>query len=78
MPDDRLILPNCTCKAKHLRVHERRWISIEGQQEQYADTRVDAVRKDRQWQLTTKNVSRLKLDPPAGAKLTIEWSSGCR
>lgn len=59
-------------QTKHLRVHERRWISIEGLQEAYADTRVDAIRQDDQWQLTTKNVSRLKLTPPASAKLTID------
>ena len=59
-------------QTKHLRVHERRWISVEGQLEQYADTRVDATRKDSQWQLTTKNVSRLKLEPPVGAKLTVD------
>ena len=62
-------------QTKHLRVHERRWISIEGLQEQYADTRVDATNKDKQWQLVTKNVSRLKLTPPAGAKLTIDGQS---
>lgn len=59
-------------QTKHLRVHERRWISIEGLQEQYADTRVDATREGNAWKLTTKNVSRLKLDPPAGAKVSVD------
>ncbi len=59
-------------QTKHLRVHTRRWISIEGLQEQYADSRVDARRQGDQWQLTTKNVSRLKLDLPAGTQLMLD------
>ncbi len=60
-------------QTKHLRVHQRRWISIEGQDKAYEDTRVDAVRQgEQQWQLTTKNVNRLKLQTPAGAKLSID------
>lgn len=62
-------------QTKHLRVHQRRWISIEGMQEAYADTRVDATRRENQWQLTTKNVSRLKLDPPSDAKLVVDGQS---
>lgn len=62
-------------QTKHLRVHQRRWISVEGMQEAYMDTRVDASRKDNEWHLKTKNVSRLKLEPPAGTKLTIDGQS---
>ncbi len=59
-------------QTKHLRVHERRWISVEGLKDAYADTRVDAQRQGSDWQLTTKNVSRLKLDAPTGATLKVD------
>ncbi len=62
-------------QTKHWRVHQRRWISIEGLQEPYADTRVDASRQGNVWQLMTKNVSRLKLSAPAGTTLSVDGQS---
>jgi dienelactone hydrolase len=60
-------------QTRHWRFAQRQWIGVDGFQEPYADTRVDARREgDQNWQLVTKNVSRLVLTPPAGAKLTVD------
>ena len=63
-------------QTKHLRYSSRDWITIDGFQTQYADTRVDAVLDSNVWSLETKNVTRLKIDlarpdSPRG-KLTID------
>ncbi len=63
-------------QTKHLRYSSRDWITIDGLQVQYADTRVDAKRDGANWTLNTKNVSRMELDlarptAPRG-KLTID------
>ena len=66
-------------QTRHWRFGQREWMRIDGLNEQYADTRVDANRDAKEndnptWQLTTKNVSRLELMPPTGAKITIDGS----
>lgn len=61
-------------QTKHLRYATRDWITIDGMEVPYADTRVDAKRTGDDWSITTKNVSRLKLDlesMPKG-KITID------
>ena len=63
-------------QTRHWRFAQRRWIRIDGFEEQYADTRVDARKQASDaWELTTKNVSRLELSPPAGVKLTVDGSA---
>ncbi|MCC6508863.1 MAG: prolyl oligopeptidase family serine peptidase [Pirellulaceae bacterium] len=62
-------------QTRHLRVHRAGWVSVEGQLQQYADTRVTAQRKADVWQVMTKNVSRLTLTPPPGASLIVDQSS---
>lgn len=48
---------------RHPRYATRRWITADGMLEQYADARVDAKRSSGdQWDILTKNVSRLQLD----------------
>ncbi len=55
-------------QTHHLQFAKRDWIHIDGLQEQYSDTRVDASQQpDKSWKLTTKNVSRLELTPPGSA-----------
>lgn len=50
-------------QTKHPRYGVHRWLTIDGQVEQYVDTRVDAAVGDAGiWQLETKNVQRLVLD----------------
>ena len=66
-------------QTKHLRYSTRDWITIDGMQTQYADTRVDAALKGDVWSLTTKNVARLQIDlahatSPRG-KVTIDGQS---
>ncbi len=49
-------------QTKHWRYSSREWITIDGLQAAYADTRVDALHESDTWSIKTKNVSRLKLD----------------
>ena len=63
-------------QTKHLRYSSRDWITIDGMEVAYADTRVDAKREGDNWSITTKNVSRLQIDftrasAPSG-KITID------
>ncbi len=60
-------------QTRHWRFASRDWITVDGIEQPYSDTRVDATRDGtNQWSLKTKNVSRLELSAPAGAKLTID------
>ena len=66
-------------QTKHLRYSTRDWITIDGMETQYADTRVDAALNGNVWTLTTKNVTRLQIDlahatAPRG-KVTIDGQS---
>ncbi len=65
-------------QTRHPRYGSRGWITIDGASEQYADTRVDAVREAGGWKLETKNVSRLSLDcslPGADRQPRSGWGS---
>ncbi|MFK7735294.1 MAG: alpha/beta hydrolase-fold protein [Pirellulaceae bacterium] len=53
-------------QASSARYARRRWLTIDGMQQLYSDTRVDGRLNDRVWDLTTKNVARLSID---GAKI---------
>ncbi|MFO1065076.1 MAG: prolyl oligopeptidase family serine peptidase [Pirellulales bacterium] len=55
-------------QTRHYHFAKRDWIRIDGMQEQYADTRVDAKRANNTWQLMTRNVSRLELNPPRDSR----------
>ncbi len=58
-----------------LRFASRRWIAVDGMQQPYADTRIDAQRaSDGVWHLRTGNVSRLVLKPPTITGLNIDGS----
>lgn len=63
-------------QTKHLRYSSRDWLTIDGMEAPYADTRVDALRDGKAWSITTKNVSRMQIDftrasAPRG-KVTID------
>lgn len=63
-------------QTKHLRYSSRDWLTIDGMEIPYHDTRVDALSDGEAWSITTKNVSRLNIDfsrasAPRG-KLTID------
>jgi predicted esterase len=50
-------------QTKHPRYASRVWLTIDGAETQYSDTRADAKRdSEGQWQLSTKNASRLRID----------------
>lgn len=49
-------------QTRHPRYASRRWIQVDGFQQQYADTRVEASGGPSAWSLTTRNVSRLELN----------------
>jgi dienelactone hydrolase len=54
-------------QTHHLRYAQRRWITVDGFERAYEDTRVDARLDGDRWRLATQNVSRLKLEqPPSG------------
>jgi predicted esterase len=62
-------------QTRHWRVAQRGWIRIDGLQQPYTDTRVDAQRHDDgSWHLTTLNVSRLELDlqQAAAARVLVD------
>ncbi len=53
----------------------RRWIQVDGLQQQYTDTRVDAEQTQASaWTLRTKNVSRLVLQTPTGSSPTTQFT----
>lgn len=55
-------------QTRHLRYATRRWFTIDGMAKPYADTRVDAkLNSAGEWELQTKNVSRLRIGPGAPA-----------
>ncbi|MCR9295609.1 MAG: alpha/beta hydrolase-fold protein [bacterium] len=50
-------------QSPHQRYAKYAWVSVDGVQQQYADTRVDASRDEQSgWKLNTRNVQRLVLD----------------
>ena len=49
-------------QTKHWRYSSRDWLTIDGMQTDYSDTRVDALHEGDTWSIDTKNVARLKLD----------------
>lgn len=49
-------------QSPHPRYAKRQWLTIDGQIQQYADTRADATWADGQWSIATRNVSRLIID----------------
>ncbi|RMF40746.1 MAG: hypothetical protein D6753_11025 [Planctomycetota bacterium] len=62
---------NIHVQTHHWRYGKMRWITVDGIEEPYADTRVDAHLHDGQWRMTTQNVSRLRIasgrpDAPGG------------
>jgi predicted esterase len=62
-------------QTRHLHFAKRQWIKIDGMEQQYEDTRVDAKRQsDGSWHLKTKNVSRLEVSLPTAAKITVDAS----
>ncbi len=55
-----------------LRYNSARWVQVEQLQQHWQDTRVDATLDGmKQWNMTTKNVVRLTLSPPAGTKRSV-------
>ena len=44
-------------QTRHLRYSKRDWITVDGMEVPYEDTRVDAKREGENWTITTKNVS---------------------
>ncbi len=63
-------------QTHYLRFASRRWIAIDGMEQPYADTRIDALRAaDGVWNLHTHNVSRLILKPPTMTRLKIDDSA---
>ncbi len=67
-------------QTKHLRYATRKWITIDGVSEPYADTRVDAQKTPTgAWHIKTKNATRLILDagkfgPALGTTIEIDES----
>lgn len=64
-------------QAPHLRYGSRAWLTIDGNFNQYSDTRAEATRGGRGWIVKTKNVSRLAVDTrhaeaPQGKTLWID------
>lgn len=49
-------------QTRHLRYSTRDWITIDGMEVPYEDTRVDAKREGDNWTISTKNVSRMEID----------------
>ena len=49
-------------QTKHLRYASRNWLTVDGMEAPYSDTRVDATREGNAWSITTVNVSRLQID----------------
>lgn len=62
-------------QTRHWRYATRRWIQVDGIQQQYADTRVDATQTHpSQWKLQTKNVSRIVLGRPTDNSGATEFT----